>query len=188
MDTKVEVIKMLDKTQRRSPGKTILFLAALILFLLFWMSVTTFGQSTDNSQTTAVAQTVSGEKSKTALKPVLLSYKEVTIGMTADEVRDKLGKPEVGDDQGVYYKFNDEESVQITLDSDKKVRVISMMYFNKNDKAPKAADIFGPDVEVTPNTDGSIYHLLRYPEAGYLVIYSRTAGDDATVVVTMQKI
>jgi hypothetical protein len=158
------------------------------------MSLTTFGQTADNTQTattntrTEATQNVIENTPAPLVKPVLQNYKDVTIGMTANQVRDRLGKPEVGDDQSIYYKFNNEESVQFMLDSDKKVRIISMMYFDKNDKAPKAADIFGAETEVTPNTDGSIYKMIRYPEAGYVVVYSRTAGGDPMVVVTMQKI
>jgi hypothetical protein len=108
--------------------------------------------------------------------------------MSDKEVRDKLGKPEMNDDQSIYYKFNDKESVQFMLDKDKKVHIISMMYFDKNNTAPKPIDIFGAEIEITPNTDGSIYKLIRYADAGYVVVYSKTAGNDPTVVVTLQKI
>jgi hypothetical protein len=178
---------MFDKTQQRSSGKTIVFLVALIMFLLLWMSVTTFGQTTGNTQN-AMAQTVTEKKPEAVVKPVLQNYRDITIGMTDKEAREKLGKPEIADEQSIYYKFNEEESVQLMLDQDKKVRIVSMMYFDKNSKAPKPADIFGADVQVTPNTDGSIYKMIRYPDAGYVVVYSRTAGDSPMVVITMQKI
>jgi hypothetical protein len=51
---------------------------------------------------------------------------------------------------------------------------------------PSCKDVLGADAE--KKTDGSVYKLIRYPKAGYWVSYSRTAGSDATVTVTMQRI
>jgi len=52
--------------------------------------------------------------------------------------------------------------------------------------APDAKSVLGEDVEA--KADGSMYKLVRYPEAGYWVSYSRTAGNSPLVIVTMQKI
>ncbi len=78
--------------------------------------------------------------------------------------------------------------VQIRLDKDKKVRVISITYSDENKNAPKYADVFGADAETAAKPDGSIYRLVHYPQAGYWVAYSRTAGENPTVTVTMQKL
>ena len=43
-------------------------------------------------------------------------------------------------------------------------------------------------VEITPKKNGTIYKLVRYPDAGYWVAYSRTAGKSPIVSVTMRKI
>ena len=51
--------------------------------------------------------------------------------------------------------------------------------------APAPKSVFGSDV--APKADGSIYRMVRYPKAGYWVSYSRTAGADPMVTVTMQK-
>ncbi len=34
-------------------------------------------------------------------------------------------------------------------------------------------------VEIIPKKNGTIYKLIRYPDAGYWVAYSRTAGQGA---------
>jgi hypothetical protein len=39
-------------------------------------------------------------------------------------------------------------------------------------------------VEAKP--DGTLYKLVQYPEAGYWVAYSRTAGDAPFTIITMQ--
>jgi hypothetical protein len=48
---------------------------------------------------------------------------------------------------------------------------------------PKA--VFGSDVEAKP--DGSVNKMIRYPKAGYLISYLRTAGDEPMIVITVQK-
>ena len=164
--------------------------AGLILVLLFWLATAAaFGQTTDTKQTatTTTTEMQKSETPKAVMMPVLQNYKEVKIGMTADDVRDKLGKAKIDDKDGFYYEINDDEMVQIRLDKDKKVRLISITYTSDNKNTPKFEDIFGTSVKAEPGADGMIYKLVNYPEAGYWVAYSRTAGDKPTVTVTMQK-
>lgn len=156
------------------------------LFLLGAMIVPAFGQTVENAQS---ATTVAKDKKTNTpvLKPVWVEYKGVKIGMTADEVRDKLGKAEIDDKDGFFYDEKD-EMVQIRLDADKKVWLVSVTYSNENKNTPKFADVFGAETPETAKPDGSIYNLVRYPEAGFWVAYSRTAGEKPTVTVTMQKL
>ena len=164
--------------------------AGLILVLLFWLATAAaFGQTTDTKQTatTTTTEMQKSETPKAVMMPVLQNYKEVKIGMTADDVRDKLGKAKIDDKDGFYYEINDDEMVQIRLDKDKKVRLISITYTSDNKNTPKFEDIFGTSVKAEPGAAGMIYKLVRYPEASYWVAYSRTAGERPTVTVTMQK-
>lgn len=48
--------------------------------------------------------------------------------------------------------------------------------------------VFGNGMSVTPNADGSIYKLIRYPDKGYWVSYSKTAGKQPLTTVMLQKI
>lgn len=118
--------------------------------------------------------------------PLFTGYKDVRIGSSAEEVRDKLGKAEIDDKDGFYYRFDD-EFAQIRVDKDKKVRLIAVTYSSKNKSKPSFAEIFGSDTVESAKPDGAIYRLVRFPQAGYWVAYSRTAGNDPSVTVTMQK-
>lgn len=159
---------------------------AFVLLLLLWVLIATgHAQTTNAVAQNPTPQTEPETAAKTVLMPVLTNYKEIKIGMTADEVEDKLGKPKIEDKDGFYYEFSDGESAQIVLDRDKKVRVISIIYSGEN--APKFEDVFGKDVAIETQPDGRIYKLVRYPEAGFWVAYSRTGGENPTVTVTMQK-
>ena len=159
---------------------------AFISLLLFWiLAVNGHGQTTDNVAQSDAPKAAT-ENNKAVLMPVLTNYKEIKIGMAADEVKERLGKAKVEDKDGFYYEISDDESAQILLDADKKVRFISVMYSGEN--SPKFEDVFGKETAVETQPDGRIYKLIRYPEAGYWVAYSRTAGDKPTVTVTMQKL
>jgi len=164
----------------------------LILVVLLWTSPAASGQTNNNTRTATTATTgaMQSEKSripKTVTMPALQNYKDIKIGSTADEVRDKLGKAVIDDKDGFYYEFDD-EIVQIRLDADNKIRLISVTYASENKNAPKLEDVFGTGIAAEPRADGMIYKLVRYPEAGYWVAYSRTAGEKPTVTVTMQKL
>jgi len=180
---------MLEKINWENSRAATFLHAGLILVLLFWLATAAFGQTTDTTQmaTTTTTETQKSETPKAVMMPVLQNYKEVKIGMTADDVRDKLGKAEIDDKDGFYYEINDDEMAQIRLDKDKKVRLISITYTSDNKNTPKFEDILGTSVKAEPGADGMIYKLVDYPEAGYWVAYSRTAGDKPTVTVTMQK-
>ncbi len=113
------------------------------------------------------------------------TYKGITIGTPAAEVREKLGDPESKSDVEDDFRFSDRESARIFYDADKKVRVISVMYSGnlKSAPAPKAA--IGADI--SPNPDGALHKTVHYPKDGFWISYARTGGDDAMVFVTIQK-
>lgn len=172
---------MLKKTNCKFWKTANLFNAGLAMILMF--GLTGYAQTTGTQN--ATAQTPVVKSATIVLQPVLTGYKAIKIGTAADEVRDKLGKAEIDDNDGFYYRFSDDEFAQIRLDEDKKVRVLVVTY--SGDNTPKFTDVFGADAKLESQPDGSIYKLVRYPEAGYWVTYSQTAGEKPTVTITMQK-
>lgn len=158
------------------------------VFLTLAANAQTVSSNAQSNEAVKTAPAEPTEKVKTpVLMPVWKNYKLVTIGMTAGEVKEKLGKAEVADKDGFYYEISDVETVQIALDADQKVRAIIVMYKLTGGTAPKFEDVMGMDVAVEPSENGAVYKLVRYPEAGYWVAYNRTAGDNAMVTVTIQK-
>jgi outer membrane protein assembly factor BamE (lipoprotein component of BamABCDE complex) len=162
---------MLTRTNKNysthvSPLRIIVFLLAFLL--LFVLSVK--------------AQT-NGKKNL----PLWQSYKSVAIGMPAAEVREKLGAPKLDDADGFFYVFSDTETAQIMFDAEKKVSVISVVYAAEHATSPTFADVFGKTEALTAKPDGSIYKMVRYPDAGYWISYSRMAGETAMVTITIRK-
>jgi hypothetical protein len=162
---------------------------ALAFILLFWLLTTAAAAQTPGQETSTTAVQKKTETVPAPVSaPVLKNYREVAIGMTADAVREKLGKAKIQDKDGFYYEFSDGEAAQLTLDADGRVRVISIIYQTKGGSPPKFEDVFGAGVSAEPRENGAVYHLVRYPEAGYWVAYSRAAGENAVVTVTIQKL
>jgi outer membrane protein assembly factor BamE (lipoprotein component of BamABCDE complex) len=118
-------------------------------------------------------------------KPLYHDYKGIQIGMTQEEVRKKLGDPKDKDDAQDFYLFSETETAQVFYQA-KKVFAVSVSYMGAKAGAPEAKAVVGSDIE--PTADGRIYKMIRYPEAGYWVSYSRIAGDEPMVTVTMQKL
>jgi len=185
----MEELKMVAKSKIENLRLALIVQIALAMVLFFWfLAITANGQTADNNEQTAAIETKTEVEKTPLLMPVMKSYKDVTIGMTADEVKNKLGKAEVADKDGFYYDFSDDESAQIVLDADQKVRTIVVIYKAKSDNPPKPEEVLGADAAIEPNEDGSVYKLIRYPEAGFWVAYNRTAGEKAVVTVTVQKL
>ena len=164
---------MLTRTNKNysthvSPLRIIVFLLAFLL-LLFVSNV--------NAQT-------NGKKNM----PAWQNYKGVVIGMSADQVREKLGAPKLDDADGFFYVFSETETAQVMFDDKKNVSVISVVYAAEHAASPTFADVFGKTEELTAKPDGSVYKMVRYPDAGYWVSYSRMAGEKAMVTITMRKL
>ena len=121
----------------------------------------------------------------TAPEPVYREYKGVRLGMTAAEVRQRLGSPEESSEREDFFIFSDNERARVLYGSDGKAMTIVATYIGASSNAPAPRAIVGFEIEA--NQDGSMYRMERYPAAGYWVSYSRTAGDSPLVIITMQR-
>ena len=119
-------------------------------------------------------------------QPLFSDFRGVRIGMGTDEARKKLGNPKDKGDEQDFYLFNDNQAVQVYYDKNRTVTAISIDFMSGANSIPAAKDVLGSDIDA--KADGSGYKLVRYPKAGYWVSYSRTAGKDPTITITMQKI
>lgn len=121
-----------------------------------------------------------------AVAPVYKEFMGVTLGMSAADIREKLGHLKNKGERQDFFVFSDSQTAQIVYDAEGKATTISVDYIGMNSQSPTPESVLGEPVQAKP--DGSAFQLKRYPEAGYWVAYSRTAGDNPTVTVTMQKI
>ena len=120
-------------------------------------------------------------------EPVYREYRGVRIGISKEQVRQKLGVPGDVTDRQDFFNITGVESAQVFYDAQGRVMAVSVNYLGDGSGAPPPEKVFGSAVE--PAADGAIYKLVRYESAGYLVVYGRTGGDAPPLVtVTMQKL
>jgi hypothetical protein len=156
----------------------------LLAVALFWTSLSVEAQNRSTRAAGATAGAVAQPKGED--EPLFNEYKGVRIGMTTDEARAKLGVPQdKGDDQD-FFVFNEKESAQIFYDKAHKTYAISINYLGTGSSTPEPKAVLGSDLQAKP--DGSMHKMVRYPKAGYWVSYSRTAGSDPLITVTLQRI
>ena len=105
---------------------------------------------------------------------VFKEYRGVQLGMTADEVRKKLGVPKDKGDEQDFFVFGENESAQIVYDPTHKVVTISADFLSTDASVPTAKQVLGSELEA--KADGSMYKMVRFLKAGYWLSYNRTAG------------
>lgn len=167
--------------------------SATLTVVLFFASQPVRAQENATTQDTASnsapASAPRGDKSVEGAQPLaapaFAGYKGVKVGMGADEVRGLLGGPKEKSKEQDFYAFSERESARVFYDKEGKVSAVAVTYFGKKGDAPEPAAVFGKEVEA--KDDGSLYQRETYKGAGYWVSYSRTAGDEPVVIVTMQK-
>src|SRR5688572_27469817 len=164
------------KIQRTFIESCLLILLLTTLFLL--LSVSASGQELANPQSTHAEVARKNEPNKIKqpnvaipTAPVYKDFMGVTIGMEANEVREKLGHLKDKGEHQDFFVFSESQSAQIFYDQGK-VNAISVDYVGKGGGAPSPESVLGEAVQARP--DGSMYQLKRYPAAGYWVAYSRT--------------
>jgi hypothetical protein len=138
---------------------------------------------TRNTRAAASRNRAEVEPKAEIVKPVYSEYKGINIGMSADEVRKKLGEPKDKSDDQDFFVFSDTESAQVFYQKGL-VYAISINYSGAS-VAPKCKDVIGEEIQA--KADGSMHQLVRYKNAGYWVSYSRTSGDSPLITVTIQK-
>ena len=159
--------------------------SVLAIAIVFAFGIVAFGQDT----TTATVVAPQPKPSPAVIEPAVKELRGISLGMTVDEVRSKLGKPLSQDDSGLYYSFSNSESAQIGLDSAGKVRTIATIYSGGDQNAPKFEDVFGPSVQVAASDNGRLYKMVRYPSAGFWIAYSKIGSDkNELTTVTMKRI
>lgn len=115
--------------------------------------------------------------------PEFNSYRSVTLGMSKDEVREKIGKPknEFADEDD--FEFSENESARIFYTPNSTVRAIVITYTGDLSKAPGAKSVVGEAVEQSP--EGNAYKMVRFPDAGYWASYLRVGGDKPSITITL---
>ena len=115
-------------------------------------------------------------------QPLYKEYRGVHLGMTATEVRAKLGEPALKSDEQDFYAFSADETAQIAYNAAQRVVTISADYSN-GVGAPDYKNIVGEGLLERP--DGSRFRMMMYDAERFWVSYNKTATTVPIVTITI---
>ena len=120
-----------------------------------------------------------------AEQPLFREYRGVRLGMTAVEVRAKLGEPVMKSNEQDFYVVSANETTQIAYDAFQKVMTISTDYTG-GVGAPDVKTVVG-DGMLLQRPDGSLFRMMQYQSEGFWVSYNKSASVVPVVTITMQR-
>jgi hypothetical protein len=118
-----------------------------------------------------------------APQPLYKEYRGVRLGMTAVEVRAKLGDPTLKSDEQDFFVISANETAQIAYDTALKVVTISTDYAG-GIGAPDYRTAVGEGMLLT-RPDGSVFKMAMYDAERFWVSYNKSAGTVPTVTITI---
>ena len=175
---------MTNKRSHRVRASFVMVLP-VVVGLVLGISTECMGQTQTDEMNTTASTTIPKKNGSTG--PLLKNYRNVEIGMEASAVDDILGKPESKYPDRIFFEISNAEDVQIVVGPDQKVTAV-VVSFAEGKGAPEFVSIFGDGVEPDKRPDGSVYKMVRYPDAGYWVSYYAAAGNKGNVTLMMRKL
>jgi len=163
----------LDQSSITIPELIFLLIGALLILLLG--SVVANGQNVAPGAITARAQAQ-------AQQPLYREYRGVRLGMTATEVRAKLGEPVMKSDEQDFFVISVNETAQIVY-SAQKVITISTDYAS-GIGAPDYRSAVGEGMLLT-RPDGSLFKMAMYDAERFWVTYNKSATSVPMVTITI---
>ena len=115
-------------------------------------------------------------------QPLYRDYRGVRLGMTATEVRAKLGEPALKSDEQDFYIVSVSETAQIAYTA-QKVTTISTDY-SGGVGAPDYKNVVGEGM-LLQRPDGTVFKMVMYDAERFWVTYSKSATASPIVTVTI---
>lgn len=116
-------------------------------------------------------------------QPLYGEYRGVRLGMTAAEVRAKLGPPALKSDEQDFYVISANETAQIAYNAAQKVMTISTDYAG-GVGAPDYRTVVGEGMLLV-RPDGSLFRMVMNDAERFWVTYSKTATTAPIVTITI---
>ena len=153
----------------------LIFFLIGVLLLLALASIAN-GQSEISGSRTVKAHTQPQQ-------PIYQEYRGVRVGMTAADVRAKLGEPAMKSDEQDFYVVSATETAQIAYNAAKTVTIISIDYAG-GVGAPDYKSVLGEGV-LLERPDGSLFRMVIYDSERLWVSYNKTAAAVPVVTITI---
>ncbi|HSE18597.1 MAG TPA: hypothetical protein VLB46_16195 [Pyrinomonadaceae bacterium] len=163
-----------------STNNSRLGMAELIYLLLGALLLLVLGAVVAKGQNQT--QTVSKAHAAAQQQPLYREYRGVRLGMTATEVRTKLGEPGFKSDEQDFYVFSANETAQFVYNTAQKVITISTDYTG-GIGAPDYKAVVGEGLLTKP--DGSLFRMVMFDSERLWVTYNKSAAMVPTVTITI---
>ena len=164
----------LDKSRITIPELIFLLIGALLILLL--------GSLVANGQSVAPGA-ITARGGAQAQQPLYREYRGVRLGMTATEVRAKLGEPALKSDEQDFFVISANETAQIAYNAAQKVMTISTDYAG-GIGAPDYRTAVGEGMLLT-RPDGSVFKMAMYDSERFWVSYNKSATTVPVVTITI---
>jgi hypothetical protein len=151
---------------RNSIGKSRISVTELIFLLLGMLLLL------------ALARIATGQQT-----PLYREYRGVRLGMTAAEVRTKLGEPALKSDEQDFFVISTNETVQIAYNAAQKVMTISTDYAG-GVGAPEYKKVVGEGL-LLERPDGALFRMVMYDSERFWVSYNKSATTVPIVTITI---
>jgi hypothetical protein len=115
--------------------------------------------------------------------PLYREYRGVRLGMTAAEVRTKLGEPAFKSDEQDFFVISTNETAQIAYNAAQKVMTISTDYAG-GVGAPEYKKVVGEGV-LLERPDGTLFRMVMYDSERLWVSYNKSATTVPIVTITI---
>jgi len=116
-------------------------------------------------------------------QPLYREYRSVRLGMTAAEVRAKLGEPTLKSDEQDFFVISANETAQIAYNAAQKVVTISTDYAG-GVGAPDYRSVVGEGL-LLQRPDGSVFRMVMYDAERFWVSYNKSATTAPIVTITI---
>jgi hypothetical protein len=165
---------------RTSTNNSRIGIAELIYLLLGALLLLALGSVVARGQAPAVK--TSSKPQALVQQPLYREYRGVRLGMTAAEVRTKLGEPAFKSDEQDFFVFSTTETAQIVYNATQRVMTISSDY-SGGAGAPDYKTVVGEGLLQRP--DGSVFRMVMYDSERFWVSYNKSASMVPTVTITI---
>jgi len=166
---------MRKSVERISVTEWVFFLIGALLIMVF-AAVLARGQGELAKPRTLKAQAQ-------VQQPLYREYRGVRLGMTATDVRAKLGEPAMKSDEQDFYLISANETAQIAYSTAQRVVTISADYTG-GAGAPDYKSVVGEGL-LLERPNGSLFRMVMYDSERFWVSYSKSATTLPIVTITI---
>lgn len=166
---------------RNSIGKHRITVTELIFLLIGMLLLLTLARITTGQSEVPGARTLKANAQ--VQQPLYREYRGVHLGMTAAEVRAKLGEPAMKSNEQDFFILSVNETAQIAYNAAQKVMTISTDYAG-GVGAPDYKNIVGEGM-LLQRPDGTLFKMVMYDAERFWVTYSKSATTSPIVTITI---